>query len=460
MDPLASDMDDLFRKAGESYPLRTDHPDWDYLLGKLDTYAGEGLPGTLATTERKAKSYRRFFWLMVLVPLGWLYIKNNHTIRPIRATQTVACPAKSSLNLVLPARAPGGYPSPDSFNIQSRSSASTAQESSLSSLPHGKTSTRSVLPSRELPIGQEPRAENWRDKQGGPAGLSNAALGSGRLVEKSNYVNPMLWPGLDRSMIIQESSQSTASLGQHENRLQVSTIDPARAHVLGSSSDSSRPGPLGPGAALASDHKAGSNQHSTTRGFYAGLLAAPDISSVNSQTVKSPGYGVGLLAGYQLTKNLAIESGLYVDRKQYYTEGKYFDKSRTMIASGDTLLDMNGNCTMLEIPLNLQYSFALSRRGHFFLGSGLSTYIMKRESYAYTATQYGALWSSTVTYSNSGNYFMAILNVSAGYTLQWNKHLSFRVEPYVKVPVHGVGIGNLEISSYGAYFGLIYSFKK
>jgi hypothetical protein len=35
MESLSNDMDDLFRKAGDLYPLKTTGSDWDGVLGKL-----------------------------------------------------------------------------------------------------------------------------------------------------------------------------------------------------------------------------------------------------------------------------------------------------------------------------------------------------------------------------------------------------------------------------------------
>ena len=35
MEHLENDMDDLFQKAGELYPLKTTGSDWDAVVGKL-----------------------------------------------------------------------------------------------------------------------------------------------------------------------------------------------------------------------------------------------------------------------------------------------------------------------------------------------------------------------------------------------------------------------------------------
>jgi len=40
MEYLDDEMDDLFRKAGEQYPLKTSDSDWDAVLGRLQPAAG------------------------------------------------------------------------------------------------------------------------------------------------------------------------------------------------------------------------------------------------------------------------------------------------------------------------------------------------------------------------------------------------------------------------------------
>ncbi len=70
MEHVNNDMDDLFRKAGDLYPLKTSESDWDQVLGKL---RGE-IPGEQqavpAMQDRGARNKSRWFLLLLLIPLG------------------------------------------------------------------------------------------------------------------------------------------------------------------------------------------------------------------------------------------------------------------------------------------------------------------------------------------------------------------------------------------------------
>src|SRR3954454_24484296 len=56
-------MDELFRKAAENYPLDTSSKDWDKVFQALQTANGQ--------TEVVQKNNKgRFLWLLILLPMG------------------------------------------------------------------------------------------------------------------------------------------------------------------------------------------------------------------------------------------------------------------------------------------------------------------------------------------------------------------------------------------------------
>ena len=51
------------------------------------------------------------------------------------------------------------------------------------------------------------------------------------------------------------------------------------------------------------------------------------------------------------------------------------------------------------------------------------------------------------TYYNSTNNILSILQISGGYEHQLGEKTNIWIEPYVKIPLRGIGIGNMPISS-------------
>jgi hypothetical protein len=189
-------------------------------------------------------------------------------------------------------------------------------------------------------------------------------------------------------------------------------------------------------------------------------LAGPDLSTVKFQSVKQPGFSVGVLAGYHINKRFSLETGILWDKKYYYSSGEYVNKAKIVTMPNEEILNVTGNCNMFEIPIALRYDFASAKDHGFYAKAGLSSYFMKKENYNYTAQEVpGNPWAGNASYKNSGNTILSIVDLSAGYEHQLGTKTNIWFEPYLKIPLNGVGIGSLPISSTGFYLGISYSFR-
>ena len=61
-------------------------------------------------------------------------------------------------------------------------------------------------------------------------------------------------------------------------------------------------------------------------------------------------------------------------------------------------------------------------------------------------------WNS----DSSINYLFSVLNISAGFEHNISKQLSVQAEPYLKVPLKGMGYGSMNLDSYGLYLTFKY----
>jgi len=193
-------------------------------------------------------------------------------------------------------------------------------------------------------------------------------------------------------------------------------------------------------------------------GLYVGLVTGPDISTVKMQSVKGIGYTLGFLAGYRFKKNIAVEAGIFWDKKKYFSDGKYFDKTKTSIPSYVMLNWLDGDCTMWEIPVTVRYSFRQKKNSGFFAAAGLTSYIMKKENYDYLATHNNMSYEGYKSYNNSGTNFLSVMSLCLGYEHNIGSSTKLRVEPYLKIPLKGLGIGSMPITSSGLYIGITHSF--
>jgi hypothetical protein len=188
--------------------------------------------------------------------------------------------------------------------------------------------------------------------------------------------------------------------------------------------------------------------------FYAGLFVAPDFSMIKFQTVKSVGTTYGLLLGYTINAKWNLETGVYIDRKKYYTEGQYFNKDKVPPLRYVDLQKVDGICNMVELPLSLRYNLGAGNKVKWFATAGLSTYLMSSEWYNYQYMYYGNPVTKAATYRNPSQNWFSIVNLSVGYEQKIGGIGNLRLEPYLRVPLSGIGTGSLPIMSAGLNIGI------
>jgi hypothetical protein len=195
------------------------------------------------------------------------------------------------------------------------------------------------------------------------------------------------------------------------------------------------------------------------KGLYAGLVLSPDFSTVKGQKVSKPGYGGGLLIGYRISKNVAVETGVLYERKYYYSKGEYFDGKKIGVPTDMNIINVDGWCRMIEIPVNVRYLFGVKPGHNWYVSAGVSSYIMGRENYDYKYERNGYESTRNWDYRNKTRNWFSIINVGVGYQHRLGAIGTLRVEPYLKMPASGVGIGNLPLTSVGLNVGITRSIR-
>ncbi|HEX8278424.1 MAG TPA: hypothetical protein VF540_06995, partial [Segetibacter sp.] len=80
-------MEELFRRAGEEYPLNTGSGDWDKVMQRLHHNQED-----VRKTNKKQKDYR-YLWLLLLLPLGFMlgrYFDKDQKVNPVERHKEVA----------------------------------------------------------------------------------------------------------------------------------------------------------------------------------------------------------------------------------------------------------------------------------------------------------------------------------------------------------------------------------
>ena len=191
----------------------------------------------------------------------------------------------------------------------------------------------------------------------------------------------------------------------------------------------------------------------SVRGFVFSLSAGPDISAAGLDDVGKvqPVYGVGL--GYRLSEKFTLRTGMYVASKIYTASPSDYKPEYTP-PNFNYLQKVDADCRVYEIPVTLAYQWGKGKH-QWFTAAGVSSYLMKRETYDYLYKYpSGQTYSYRRTIDNENRHFLSAISLSGGYTRKLNNTFSVSAEPYIKIPVSGVGWGNINLQSGGVLFSI------
>jgi hypothetical protein len=433
MEHVNDDMDELFRRAADNYPLNTDSADWNAVVKKL---AADESVADNASSKNKNKSYKHLLWLLLLLPLGWMYknyvSKNNNTSNAI---------SKNILNKKFP---DASFSTKD-IDPQSRVTKSlTVVPNNSFALINASGIHTNIKYKRnsKLYSAIDYTVSNTSLVSDKPSSLVIPPLNGVDSKQESGSAN-QLNNKIDN--VKSENETATKKLNDHESygdkKVEEEVVDILKIdenNIVNKSNKKIRITKEG--------------------GLYAGIIISPDISTVKLQTVKKIGVGVGLLVGFRLNKKFSVESGMFWDKKYYYSDGKYFSTKRVYTNPAAQIKNVDGVCNMIEIPIIIKYNLTTGKT-YFSASAGFSSYIMKNEKYDYVIIyNNGQPYKRSSTYNNSSTNFLATANFGVGYNRALKQNITLRIESYLKIPVKGIGIGSLPIMSTGLNIGIIKKF--
>jgi hypothetical protein len=185
------------------------------------------------------------------------------------------------------------------------------------------------------------------------------------------------------------------------------------------------------------------------------LSAGPDVSGVSpSQMGKvTVLYGAGF--SFNLSRRLTLRGGFYVADKIYTAGPSDYYPPKSYWTNYIDLKKVEADCKIYEVPIGLNYNFIGNKKSNMFASLGISSFFMKRESYNYhyndLSGQYGY---KSWTLRNGSNHYFSAVTLSAGYERKLNDKFSVIAEPYVKIPINGIGFGKVKLNSGGVLFSV------
>ncbi len=420
MQDIDKDIDELFNSAAENYPLRTDGSNWDKVAAGMQA-AKEG-SGFLTSGNRRGVLVSAF--LILFITSGLLYLSSDSIMGN-----------KEGINNAVT----------ESINNPPETPRENTGRSSQPTI-------ESVAPTALKPYNSEASANNI-NKNNHTFSLNNSGIANNLNSNSKNIISAT-------KTNITHNSNSNESLVQTETVPYVSTNELKENNHIKE---------IDPENSLAKneekiENRISKNTASTSikvkpiisNRFYAGVIASPEFSFVQKQGTSKLGGAYGLIGGYKMNNTFSAEIGLIRAHKNYHTSGQFFSRENLKLKNSTTIEELNAYNKVTTIPVSVRVNFhGKKQQGQFFATAGAATYLIHEESYDYTLNKAGNMADVNRHYNKGETRVFSNVVFSTGYEKKMNANGSLRVEPYYSIPVKGVGVGNVSLSTVGLNVGYV-----
>ncbi|WP_423146825.1 hypothetical protein [Rubrolithibacter danxiaensis] len=184
----------------------------------------------------------------------------------------------------------------------------------------------------------------------------------------------------------------------------------------------------------------------------------PDFSSVNSLIGNKATWSFGIMLNAAISNKFSLSTGVKYGGKDYNASGFNYNLSPSLKSQ---ITEIEGSCNVLEIPLRASYTVFSKKPNSITLNSGLSSYLMLKERYVFKYTPQSKINDYVLQEHNANQHYLSILDISASFkTKLKGQKAALGIEPYIKVPLQGIGEGKVNLKSSGISLNLYYDLSK
>lgn len=442
------ELDRLSREAAGRY-TPPGEANWQALSEELDRI--------MPVAEKKKRRFL-FWWLLPLLLVGGgaaYWMGSNHSADQVAtsATSNTGSVSSKTIKETKPVNSSNKTTVQDKQIIQeetqkkdqsftqseSTPTRATLQTETVAGLP----ATKAIRFSKNNNLSNQPNANDRSSgvkeiaESNSPVSTSTTATNSDK---KTDLPVPLTQPVAEKTATtITDLLQKTEA-----EQVQSSTNDKLTAQQPNEE-------PAKPEEVAAAVAKVNSNRG---KGFSYAFVAGVDKSTVKFRYGNDPGINLGMMAGYHFNNRWSVHTGLIYTQKNYKVAGKDFTAPKGTWVSYYNLENVTGYCRMWEVPLQVRYTMGKKENKSSFFSVGLSSYFMTKESYDYFYYYNNQPVTRNSTLDSDDTHVLSIAHFSVGFENKISKKWALQVEPYAKIPLGGVGYGNIRLSSFGLNFSL------
>jgi outer membrane protein with beta-barrel domain len=407
-----NNLDALFQKAAEEYPLKINNRNWDIVAAKLHT-------SSTGIQTKKSKKWQYAILLLLLLG-GSFFIVDS-----LNKKQAISYAVKQS-------------------SLSQKNKSNNKQQKTYKNQP-SRTLSKNNNVIQIIGI-SKPYVHSANE------GIysKDKAFVSSELLNKDNDSLAQIHPSMQPKPFADNSNNNFIALSQLKN--DISSI--TNKNIIQNPDKTDK-------AVNANKNIKHINLRPQPKTFYGTFFLSPNFATIKFQHINKPGYSIGVGLGYRINKRISAEVGLQRVHANFYSDAKYVDTSNLKLKRPETLDALNGNNKLTEVPVVLKYNL-FKNNYHFFATAGTTVaLIMHAEKYDYNIIKnnrsprdvYRKFSALTAT------KFFSSVNLSVGYETSVSKFFNVKIEPYFQAATQGLGIGNLPVNNFGVNIGIIKDLK-
>ena len=457
------ELDSLFQRGAEAYPDDSHLAAWARMETKLNT---------ATTTQQLRQKVRRLF-AAELVVLGLLLWQGYHVARAV--TEAAPPPTAAQSARLAPAKQPGTTAfaaARDKISSSLATTSSTVHEATSSPVysaqsgpgPTGgvgaTAATLAAAPQASSVPGRTAYAPTTSGMKAGLVGPSrrravvSLALGAtGRPAAAHPRTRPRAAANAENAW----SGPAPAFAPAYAHQARPTVLDTLLLKPCALLAGAlPLPDTLAPVTTHRPADLAATAKRRAVRPPYrlvVGVLGAPSARAVRTAQTARLGGDFGLTLEYRLTSWLRVRSGLISSEKRYNASSTdYVVPADWQWFASDYVVD--ASCRVTDIPVDLRYD-VLSRPTYaVFASFGVNSLLMRDERYSYDWMRNGQTFTKSAHVVKGSHHLLSVLNFGVGLERPLGHRWSAQVEPFLQVPLGGVGAGQVRLSSVGVAFSL------
>ena len=397
MQHINNDMDELFQKASMEYPLKTDTSDWQTVHKKLALHDNTALI-IQRRGLKKPILQRATFVLLMFIPLSLTnyIIHEGNSVKNYNGENKTVGALANTIKLEIVTP----------FVVALKK-------------PVIESNNNNTIDNKSAIVASQNKVEDF------------VILKKTSLQNNSNFL-----------------LQPSSSLSKNNAKVGNDIINSAETSIAKTNVKNS----------LESNKKETIKLNTTPKNLYAGFIGSGELTNVKGQAFRKPGFNGGFILGYNLSDRLQAEIGIIASRKYYYSDGKYASPN-TIRDDGLAIGGIKVYSRLTEIPLLFRYNIINAKGNKFFAATGGVASIVHKEHYNYGYTKDGSEKKGGKIYNESADNLFSNIQISMGYEHKFGNIGYMRVEPYYRIPINGIGVADLPVTSMGINVGLIKYFK-